>query len=46
LFGSMRNAFNELEDTHIYGPLTPAFARFRNRIDYGSLWTFGVRNTF
>jgi len=46
LFGSMRNAFNEPEDNHIYGPLTPQVARFRNRIDYGSLWTFGVRGTF
>ncbi|MDO8539329.1 MAG: carboxypeptidase regulatory-like domain-containing protein [Opitutaceae bacterium] len=46
VFGSLRNAANAPEDTQIYGPLTPEAARFRNRIDYGALWTFGVRGTF
>ncbi len=46
LFASMRNAGNEPEDTLIYNDATPGPARFRNRIDYGSLWTFGVRGTF
>ncbi|MBI5694101.1 MAG: TonB-dependent receptor [Verrucomicrobia bacterium] len=46
VFGSLRNLTNEKEDNHLYGPLTPTEARFRNRIDYGSLWTFGVRGTF
>ncbi len=46
LFGSLRNVTNEPEDTHIYNDLTPGVARFRNRIDYGALWTFGLRGTF
>ncbi len=46
VFGSMRNLTNVTDDTHIYGPQTPAPARFRNRINYGSLWTFGVKGTF
>ena len=46
LFGSMRNATDVPDDTRIYTPLTPEAARFRNRIDYGSLWTIGVRGTF
>ncbi len=46
VFGSLRNLTNEPEDTQIYGPLTPGPARFRNRIDYGALWTFGVKGTF
>ncbi len=46
LFASMRNAANEPEDTLIYNDATPGVARFRNRTDYGSLWTIGVRGTF
>ena len=46
VFGSMRNLTNVTDDTLIYGPATPGPARFRNRIDYGSLWTLGVRGTF
>ena len=46
VFGNLRNAANVPEDNHIYGPLTPAPARFRNRIDFGSLWTFGLKGTF
>jgi iron complex outermembrane receptor protein len=46
VFGSLRNAGEIPADTHIYGPLTPEPARFRNRIDWGSLWTFGIKGTF
>jgi iron complex outermembrane receptor protein len=46
LFASMRNATAVAEKTEIYNALTPAPARFRNQIDFGSLWTFGVKGTF
>jgi TonB-dependent receptor len=46
VFASMRNATNVAEDTEIYNALTPGVARFRQRSDYGALWTIGVRNTF
>ncbi len=46
LFGSMRNIHNQTEDSKIYGPNTPSYARFRQRVDYGSAWTFGVRGQF
>ena len=34
------------DDIKVYGPSTPAVARFRQRIEYGSLWSFGVKGTF
>ena len=43
LFGSMRNINDQTEDSKIYGPNTPSYARFRQRVDYGSAWTFGLR---
>ncbi|MBI5767912.1 MAG: TonB-dependent receptor [Verrucomicrobia bacterium] len=46
LFASLRNATAVPTDTFIYNDATPALARFRNRIDYGALWTFGVKGTF
>ncbi len=46
VFASMRNLTAEPEETQIYNALTPAPARFRNQIDYGSLWTIGVKGTF
>ncbi len=30
----------------IYGPQTPASARFRQSTDFGALWTFGVKGSF
>jgi TonB-dependent receptor len=45
-FMNLRNFTDSTEDTKIYGPLTPPVARFRQRIDYASLWTFGVKGTF
>jgi TonB-dependent receptor len=46
LFGSMRNINNQTEDSKIYGPNTPDYAKFRQRIDYGSAWTFGLKGNF
>ena len=46
VFASMRNLTAEPEETQIYNALTPASARFRNQIDYGSLWTIGIKGTF
>ena len=45
VFMNMRNINDAFEDSKIYGPNTPAFARFRNRTDYGSAWTFGVKGS-
>jgi outer membrane receptor protein involved in Fe transport len=46
-FFSMRNLRGATEDTKIYGPNTPLYARFRQRDDYGgSLWTAGIKGTF
>ena len=46
LFYNFRNIGDATEDVKIYGPNTPAVARFRQRIDYASLWTIGVKGTF
>jgi hypothetical protein len=46
LFGTMRNINDQTEDSKIYGPNTPDYAKFRQRVDYGSAWTFGLRGTF
>jgi TonB-dependent receptor len=46
LFISIRNIGGATEDTKIYGPNTPRYARFRQLDDYSSLWTFGVKGTF
>ncbi len=46
IFGSMRNVRDATEDIERYGPSTPPHAQFRQREDFGSLWTFGVKGTF
>ena len=47
LFVALRNIRGATEDTKIYGPSTPAYAKFRQRDDYGgSLWTAGVKGSF
>ncbi len=46
VFISIRNIGSATEDTKIYGPNTPRYAHFRQRDDYASLWTFGVKGTF
>ncbi len=45
LFMNMRNIADTFEDSKIYGPNTPDYAKFRQRVDYGSAWTFGLRGT-
>ena len=46
VFGSMRNINDQTEDSKIYSPNTPDYAKFRQRVDYGSAWTFGMRGSF
>ncbi len=42
-FINMRNVANQTEDSKIYGPNTPDYAKFRQRVDYGSAWSIGLR---
>ena len=46
LFVNLRNVGVATEDTEIRGPNTPAHAQFRQRVDYASLWTIGIKGTF
>jgi TonB-dependent receptor len=46
LFTNLRNIGDATEDAEIHGPSTPAHAQFRSRLDFGSLWTFGLKGTF
>jgi iron complex outermembrane recepter protein len=46
LFINLRNVGDATEDTEILGPSTPEHAQFRQRIDYASLWTIGIKGTF
>jgi iron complex outermembrane receptor protein len=46
LFANLRNVNDATEDFELYGPNTPPHAQFRSRLDFGSLWTFGVKGTF
>lgn len=46
VFISIRNIGSATEDTKIYGPNTPRYAHFRQRDDYASLWTVGVKGSF
>lgn len=46
LFISVRNIGNATEDTKIYGANTPDYAKFRQRDDYASLWTAGIKGSF
>ena len=43
---NLRNVTDSPEDFKIYGPSTPAVARFNSRIDYAALWTCGVKGSF
>ena len=45
-FFNLRNVGDATEDVKIFGPNTPKVAAFRTRIDYASLWTFGIKGTF
>ena len=46
LFVNLRNVGNATEDSETLGPSTPEHAQFRQRIDYASLWTIGVKGTW
>ena len=46
VFAALNNVLNEPVDNKIYGPGTPDYAKFRQRQNYGSLWTFGVKSVF
>ena len=46
LFASIRNIADAPDDIKVFGPSTPAVARFRTRAEYGSLWSFGLKGTF
>jgi iron complex outermembrane recepter protein len=46
LFFALRNVGGATEDQKVYGPDTPAYAKFRQRDDYASLWTAGVKGSF
>jgi iron complex outermembrane receptor protein len=46
VFVNLRNIGDATEDTEILGPHTPEHAQFRQRIDYASLWTIGVKGTW
>ncbi len=46
LFTNLRNINDAPEDAEIHGPSTPAHAQFRTRLNFGSLWTIGLKGTF
>jgi iron complex outermembrane receptor protein len=45
-YAALRNVLDAPDDIQIMGPSTPEHAQFRQRIAFGSLWTFGVKGTF
>ncbi len=45
-FAALSNLADDPIDNLIYGPNTPDYARFRQRQQFGSLWTFGLKGTF
>ncbi len=46
LFANLRNINDATEDMEVAGPNTPAQVQFRQRLDFGSLWTIGIKGTF
>ncbi|MBI4622711.1 MAG: carboxypeptidase-like regulatory domain-containing protein [Verrucomicrobia bacterium] len=46
VFANLRNLNDPTDDVEIHGPNTPPHAQFRQRQEFGSLWTFGVKGTF
>ncbi len=46
VFANLRNIGDATEDFEVHNPFTPEHAQFRQREDFGSLWTFGVKGTF
>lgn len=46
LFANLNNITDAPSASEIYGPSTPVGAQLRQRINYGSLWTIGVKGSF
>jgi iron complex outermembrane receptor protein len=46
VFAALSNIMDDPIDNKIYGPNTPLEARFRQRQNYGALWTFGLKGNF
>lgn len=46
LYAALRNVGDAPDDVQVYGPSTPEHAQFRQRIEFGSLWTFGIKGSF
>ena len=46
LFANLRNVNDPTDDVEIHGPTTPDAAQFRQRAEFGSLWTVGLKGTF
>jgi hypothetical protein len=46
VFANMRNLNDPTDDQETAGPSTPSEAQFRQRADFGSLWTLGIKGTF
>ena len=46
LFANLRNVNDPTDDVEIHGPATPDDAQFRQRAEFGSLWTVGLKGTF
>ena len=46
LFANLRNINDPTDDVEIHGPTTPDAAQFRQRAEFGSLWTVGLKGTF
>lgn len=46
VFAHLRNLNDPPDDVEISGPSTPPHAQFRQRLEFGSLWTFGIKGSF
>ena len=46
VYAALRNVLDAPDDIQVYGPSTPEHAQFRQRIQFGSLWSFGVKGSF
>jgi hypothetical protein len=46
VFVNLRNVNDGTEDNEIAGPSTPPHSQFRQREDFGSLWTVGLKGAF
>ena len=46
LFANLRNINKPSDDLEIAGPNTLESAQLRQRQDFGSLWTIGIKGTF